>query len=336
MTVSDAPAGQAEDETYFFDDGDCIFLADNTIFRLHRAFLSRDPSSVFRNMFRDATGDTSEPIPLSDTAEDIRALCWLLYLPPGELYALAKTPGTVDVRKLLRILDMTHKYMMLQLETLASTMLDAIPAALPNYLATCTEEELEWAFELGIRHASAAAAPDSKQQLGRLLDLVETKWLTHIDASKPKFTYRRALDAGERHGRRKFQGRVYLRMHLIVSWTKGLVTSPSQDLQTHFGLTDIQFQRLLRGSLLLANIMPPRGLGAHLPMHTNCSYHAYCTDSWASINWKAEMARQPLVCLQNAKSKSNCAKQYLRNVPTDADLIADYFLGPVVSALADA
>ncbi|KAF7314799.1 hypothetical protein MKEN_00954300 [Mycena kentingensis (nom. inval.)] len=210
-TSSKAPT---KDLLYFFEDGDCTFLAGGVIFKLHKLLLCRDPKSMFRNLFNDAKGDASEMIPLSDSAEDIRALCWLLYMLPGDVYNLAKSPGKVDVLRHLRILDMTHKYILPHYESLAWTMLNATPNALSDFLVKCSEDQLEYALALGCRHTS----PDAT--LRELLGLVEQQWITRIINASPETSLRRALDIGERYGRRRIQTRVYLQLRKWLCWEK--------------------------------------------------------------------------------------------------------------------
>ncbi|KAF7364778.1 BTB domain-containing protein [Mycena venus] len=90
-TVTDGLQSLVNDDKYFFDDGDCMFIVGGFLFKLHRLFLSRDPESVFRDMFRIPQGSTTagnelDPIPLTeDSADDFRALCWALYALPGEI-----------------------------------------------------------------------------------------------------------------------------------------------------------------------------------------------------------------------------------------------------------
>jgi hypothetical protein len=95
------------DADYYFDDGDLIILAENTLFRVtihfsplhsdsdfcpfsqvHKFLLSRD-SSMFKDMFiipggsstAERTDGSSDETPLrvSDTFEAFRALLWVLY-----------------------------------------------------------------------------------------------------------------------------------------------------------------------------------------------------------------------------------------------------------------
>ncbi|KAJ7740198.1 hypothetical protein DFH07DRAFT_839185 [Mycena maculata] len=75
--------GAARDGDYYFDHGDFVICAENTLFRVHKFILSRD-SSIFMDMFvigksteDGATDETS--VLVSDTTEAFRALLWVLY-----------------------------------------------------------------------------------------------------------------------------------------------------------------------------------------------------------------------------------------------------------------
>ncbi|KAF7298652.1 BTB domain-containing protein [Mycena indigotica] len=83
LTKNDEPA-PVQDAKYFFEDGDCVFLASGVLFKLHKFNLCRDRNSMFANMFTDAGGVAAaqteqEVIRLDDAAEDFRALCWAIY-----------------------------------------------------------------------------------------------------------------------------------------------------------------------------------------------------------------------------------------------------------------
>jgi len=101
------PEGPIHDKEFFFEDGNCVILAESTLFKvfqlfdlsrvpqrcsylmtthqIHRFLLARD-CSAFTNMFTLPSGEhcpnsttESEPLVLPDSLEDFRALCWALY-----------------------------------------------------------------------------------------------------------------------------------------------------------------------------------------------------------------------------------------------------------------
>jgi hypothetical protein len=73
---------------YWFEDGNIILQAENTLFRVHQSILSRQ-SQIFKDTFAmpQAASDEDEServegcpvIPLSDTAEDLGHIISLLY-----------------------------------------------------------------------------------------------------------------------------------------------------------------------------------------------------------------------------------------------------------------
>ncbi|KAF7298662.1 BTB domain-containing protein [Mycena indigotica] len=78
LTVNSSPSAKVEqselhpkDETYFFPDGDCVLRVEGVYFNLHKAFLSRDPASMFRDMFRLPQCNTVTATAVSDNMNSI-------------------------------------------------------------------------------------------------------------------------------------------------------------------------------------------------------------------------------------------------------------------------
>jgi hypothetical protein len=81
---------EAEDQRvrsmYWFEDGNIVLQAEETLFRVHQSVLSRH-SSIFKDTFAMPQPPSQENkytegcpvLPLSDTAEDINNLLSLLY-----------------------------------------------------------------------------------------------------------------------------------------------------------------------------------------------------------------------------------------------------------------
>ncbi|KAJ7069360.1 hypothetical protein C8F01DRAFT_1112414 [Mycena amicta] len=235
-------SGPGKDEKYYFDDGDYTFLVDGVLFKLHKLSLYKHPDSAFRNMFQDAKEEVSDVIELDDKAEDFRALCWIIYATPLEIFHLASRPDEVGVRKYLSVLEMAHKYMLSDLETWAWSVARVQPPMVPNYLDICSLDELEHMFSLSIR--CQGSVPEFPA-------LVETAWLTRL--RRGELSSRQALTIGEFHGRRAFQGDVYMHLRGILINSEGpLLTSPALGLM-HLGLTKAQEHRLLLGWAILSH-----------------------------------------------------------------------------------
>jgi hypothetical protein len=71
---------------YWFEDGNIVLQAENTLFRVHRSILSRH-SQIFKDTFAMPQAPSQENesiegcpvVPLSDTAEDLGNIISLLY-----------------------------------------------------------------------------------------------------------------------------------------------------------------------------------------------------------------------------------------------------------------
>ncbi|KAF7299862.1 hypothetical protein HMN09_00993200 [Mycena chlorophos] len=327
------------DETYFFDDGDCTFLVGGVLFKLHKTILCRDPSSMFRNLFQDAKGKPSDAIPLFDTVDDMRALCWSLYAFPSEIYQLALSPGDVDVRKHLRVVDMAQKYLLPQYESLGWKFLQAVPGAIPAYLDRCSEDDLVYSHELGIRWqssgapgASGAADTAVSAMKSQLLEQVENKWVQRLARGDEQVTFSRALTTGETYDRRRLQGQVYLEARKLL-FLQRFVFSPSQPLNSRFNLTPKQFLRLLVGHSMLTNVLAAvrSAVSLKLPRRTSLAgcdsvYHPHCEKAFNALVW-GDLERDPVVAFRRARNTGyRCVNQHLDNIlPKEADL-AEYFL----------
>ncbi|KIL59055.1 hypothetical protein M378DRAFT_188059 [Amanita muscaria Koide BX008] len=112
------------DDSFYFEDGSCIFLVENTLFNVHRSLLSRDSSS-FTNMFTLPQGDKpvqgkSDDNPvllLGDTVTEFKHFLWALYALPSEIAAVSSQFG--DLTLLSDIAQVANKYFFKSVETWA-------------------------------------------------------------------------------------------------------------------------------------------------------------------------------------------------------------------------
>ncbi|KAF7345824.1 BTB domain-containing protein [Mycena venus] len=136
------------DASYYFDDGDLIILAGNTLFRVHKFLLSRD-SSMFKDMFiipggssaTERTDGSSDETPLlvSDTVDAFRALLWVLYALPPDLQAyLANDKTAVDLNRIVSVAETTNKYHFTSLEAWSMQVIKSVVPKLKFTEATST------------------------------------------------------------------------------------------------------------------------------------------------------------------------------------------------------
>nr|GAT59553.1 predicted protein [Mycena chlorophos] len=318
-----------EDADYFYEDGDCIFQVEGVLFKLHKIMLSRESNSMFREMFKHARAkpecddDVIEVIPLDDTVEEMRALCWILYALPTETHELLtceEIAAEHDIRKLMRVLHVTDKYNLQSFGQWAWILLSAKPATIPTFLENCAAEDLEYAFRLADR---------CRENAPGLADVVESAWIRRIESGE--LAHAHALTVAESVGwlGRSFQGRIYL--DLRKQLCHGAFVASLQRGLSHFGLSEAQLQRLLLGHAMLTNMM--RVPGTHRPnVLVDCPHRGGCRSTWESLGWDQ---RDPLafeaVARERAKSFP-CIAAHLKTLeyPTKEN-IADFFLGPVAT-----
>ncbi|KAF7364773.1 BTB domain-containing protein [Mycena venus] len=322
ITAADEPHGQNQpvhDDKYFFDDGDCMFLADGVLFKLHKLFLCRDPESMFRGMFSMPQNQMMDLdlITLSgDTAEEFRELCWVVYALPNEIY-LQATPDA-DIPKLLKVAKMSHKY---SLPTFESWALDMILiqckplAGAPGHLSVCGEDILLDLMTLALLSNHS-----------QLLDLVEENWLSRLRTGN--LPCKCALIAGEKHGRTVFLAEVYYHLNKELGKTRLPTTSPF----SHLNLTDTQLLRLLSGSTLLSNFWTHLRRDP-LPQKSSQCYgqHHSCLQVWSGAPW-AQDTFDPVAGLKAVQNyftggwKQRCPGLHIEQVITDFRVV-DYFFG---------
>jgi hypothetical protein len=117
--IASEPQAIVRDAIYYKDGGDCVLQVENTLFKVHKAFLSQD-SSAFVGMFSlpssstddaqvEGTSDENPILLYGDTVEQFRALLFLLYALPHQTEALV-VDKVSRLQELIAIAEITHKY----------------------------------------------------------------------------------------------------------------------------------------------------------------------------------------------------------------------------------
>ncbi|KAJ7028468.1 hypothetical protein C8F04DRAFT_1119445 [Mycena alexandri] len=223
-----------KDKEYFLEDGDCVFIVEGTLFKLHKWSLCRDPESMFHGMFslpQITSALSMDPIPLSDTADDFRALCWALYALPCEIQD--QNDSGTDISRLVAVANMSHKYSLPQFEKWALGMIWQHFQPRGDYLNDCSQNMLDTMYDL---------TADGKHE--GLCSLVKAKWLSRLKSGELQL--RHALDFGEAHNMRQFLADAYYQQALdMKSFMPKLVNgSEVADFST---LTRAQADRLIYG-----------------------------------------------------------------------------------------
>ncbi|KAF7298650.1 BTB domain-containing protein [Mycena indigotica] len=269
------PKAPTKDVVYFFATGDCVFLVENVLFKIHKERLTRepDPDCCFRGLFSSARdqgmstmgeidsvyeddgGGRFEIIPIDDKLVDFRALCWVLYALPGDIQQ--QNESGADISRLVSVANMAHKYMMPSYEAWALYMIHIHGQAPHNYFDTCSQEMLYRVFEAGLDG-------------GRddICVLVEARWIPRL--RKDELRLRDALDFGEKHGRRGFLGEAYYQQALRMPSFVPMIGKAQWLDFTQSDLTERQLGTLLRGFCSLSLLWQNLG---HAQSHVSgCGY----------------------------------------------------------------
>ncbi|KAF7314777.1 hypothetical protein MKEN_00951800 [Mycena kentingensis (nom. inval.)] len=305
-----SPGAHVMDEKYFFPDGNCVFLVEGTLFKLHRDLLARDPESFFRSLFGDATGSLTEAIPLSQVnAADFRILCWSVYLFPAETYNLRyEKIGNPEIARYLALLDTANKFTMPQFESWAWQMLSA-PAGkhkpLQAYLDSATEAILDLTMGRAFRSQKTA-----------LLERVKSTWIRRI--TNRELTFRAALDAGSKYSDRDFQADIYVTLWTRVRSDSLLGLSPTSGLST-LQLSEEESYKFATGFTILSNVFHLLSdAELTLPRSPRCNI----------VHWGGTCGCPTAWTTSTHGGEHRCIGDYLKKVNFSAD-IADYFMIPM-------
>ncbi|KAG6844038.1 hypothetical protein H0H87_010362 [Tephrocybe sp. NHM501043] len=123
------------DPEYYFEDGSCIFLVEDTLFNVHRTRLSNDTTTSFASMFSLPQGDLvvegqsdDNPIILiGDTAAEFRSFLWSFYALPPEI-----SKASENLLLMIDIARVSNKYGFKNLETWALNTIHEYVKRMPS------------------------------------------------------------------------------------------------------------------------------------------------------------------------------------------------------------
>ncbi|KAF8651967.1 hypothetical protein AX16_004610 [Volvariella volvacea WC 439] len=207
MTLEPSPVKltYTRDTTYYREDGDCVLLVGQVLFKVHRFLLAQD-SSTFGTMVHNPQppgggprrgSSDDDPITLTDDADEFRTLCWALYALAHEIGAQYDSKR-VDIPKIISLVRICGKYSFSSLEKWS---LDVLETHL-NTQSTCTFTDSCSADDLACILERSVLG-----QIKNLENFVEDKWLYRIQ--KGEFDVAYALNVAERLDLRQFQGFLY-------------------------------------------------------------------------------------------------------------------------------
>ncbi|KAK7028830.1 hypothetical protein VNI00_014843 [Paramarasmius palmivorus] len=302
------------DSTYYFEDGSCVLLVQDTLFNVHRTMLSKDNSS-FSTMFTLPQGTTEaegrsddNPIILTgDKPSEFRHFLWALYAIPPDLCQV--TSSGADLTLLIDIARISNKYSFKSMETWA---LDAIQSYVerkpsPLFLSLAGQG----ALALSGAETSLATNPtpvpgiESSAQLTKLIQLAQlcgherllstmVGLLRQLMSKSLQYAYL-AMTLADELDLRALRGAAYLEVMqraTVVRRGSTAIAIPHQgdlDEEGRLVITPAQQLRLLTGYWHLTRtwerirVSPPQFVHA-----TACgaTWHQHgCTQSWVEF-WK--------------------------------------------------
>ncbi|KDR82930.1 hypothetical protein GALMADRAFT_134458 [Galerina marginata CBS 339.88] len=262
--------GLTRDNEYYRDDsegGFCIFRVENTLFKVHKCYLLREPSA-FGDMFslpaipgnREGLSDDAA-VTLSDTAEQFQDLLWALYATPTQLYSTSEADWP-SIERLLNIAETTNKYCIASYETWA---LDRIVALAQNPMGFLRHGPPE----ICARALNIAALCNHQM----LLDIITQRLVPRIlwsDVDRQAI-----LKVAESRGLRKIQGVAYYRELIDMEnasdaprKSSRAIFPPSMDVEkrmlflaAHHSL--VNFWECIKAT-------PPTFIEHGCPAHTHC------------------------------------------------------------------
>ncbi|KAJ3558983.1 hypothetical protein NP233_g11376 [Leucocoprinus birnbaumii] len=222
------------DSEYFREDGDCVILVGDVVFKVDKYLLTQD-SPIFRTKLAAVDGiktvseDGSKAIALvlDDDASSFRDLCWVLSSSPNKLWEFVNYPLTdavmLRVKKLVRIAAISQKY------GFTKTSKWAVYG-----IATLYEKSWEAKKNLDA-HFSCAFEPNNDllkyftiaaefSQNEVMFGKAKQTWVKRIESGHD--TPYQALALAQDKGWRHFEGRVYLAILRALTKSNPLSASP--------------------------------------------------------------------------------------------------------------
>ncbi|KAL1745013.1 hypothetical protein HDZ31DRAFT_37367 [Schizophyllum fasciatum] len=345
----------ARDGEYFKPDGDCVFLVDGVLFKIHSVLVGRD-SSAFEDMLAlpnkgelAIRGSEEEPIELhGDTRDQFRALCWALYALPTEIYLQSTTD--MNLARMLDVAEMSNKYHFKAFEKWSIDMVAKFclrnRKTHEDYLTSCPPESIARILRLAV----LCHRQTFQGQIERI-------WIARLDSSdSASFTH--AIEVADSFGLRDFQGHAYYHQLLAMSTDAAPDAGGLSTPFTHSSLNGVQLMRLLSGhwSLTMFWARFAEG-GVKIPAASGCDTARHhpnvCVKSWQA-RWAEAVRSEAVLALRPCDALGKCralqailgsesvlhgwanvhcrhnALQELQDVVAQLqETLADHFLGPL-------
>ncbi|KAF9485785.1 hypothetical protein BDN70DRAFT_458207 [Pholiota conissans] len=275
--------GFVRDPDYFQEDseaGFCVFRVENTLFKVHKCYLLREPST-FQDMLSlpFVEGAADIPIPLYDTAEQFRDLLWALYAPPIE-FASVPTEDSFKIERLLNIAELANKYCLVSYETWALQCILALAQNPMGFLRSAPSEVCARALNI-------AALTNHHE----LLDMVAQRLVARMlwtDVERGPI-----LDVAESRGLRRLQGVAYYKEVIAMEQLSGF---DGDETRAYFppSVAAERRARFLAAHHSLVNLWECVRMAPPTFIDSGCTSHADCLAAWSEMWIDASSASQTM------------------------------------------
>ncbi|KAF9031445.1 hypothetical protein BJ165DRAFT_1358257 [Panaeolus papilionaceus] len=283
-------SGLTHDDEYYkeeFDSGFCIFRVENTLFKVHKCYLLREPSTFSDLLSLPCIQGSSEglcdewPITLSDTAEQFRDLLWVLYATPAQLLLAENyAPPTID--RLLNIARLANKYCITSYEIWAIKRLSVLAQSPTGFLR-------HEAPELCARALETASLVDDEELLSAIIHRLIPRMLWATIDCKPILAVAKARNIPVLQGIAYYKELLKYERH--EKWTVWRGAGPSEP-QFPEDMDEKTCEELMAAHHSLVRLW--EGLRVSAPNFSpdGCADHARCLQSWREM-WTSATSSIP-------------------------------------------
>ncbi|KJA23295.1 hypothetical protein HYPSUDRAFT_40127 [Hypholoma sublateritium FD-334 SS-4] len=286
LDLSHIPEGGLTLDTEYYkpdyEGGLCTFRVENTLFRVHKCYLLREPSA-FGDMFAlPLVGQIpgASPIPLYDTAVEFRDLLWALYALPTHLISTGNK-DCPSIGRLLNIAKLANKYCMASYETWALQEILALAQDPMGFLRSAPSEVCALALNVAVlcHH-------------DELLDLITHRLVARIlwtDVAREPI-----VEVAESRGSRRLQGVLYYKE--LVSAERNAKPDGARKTPLVFpaSISAEKRKHLLAAHHSLVNLCEWVRTNPPMFVDNGCTSHAECLTAWSDLWLSAGSADQTM------------------------------------------
>ncbi|KAG6848665.1 hypothetical protein H0H93_015036 [Arthromyces matolae] len=175
MEKSSSTEVRKRDPEFYFEDGSCIFLVEDTLFNVHRTRLSNDSATSFSSMFSlpqgalevEGKSDDNPIILTGDTPCEFRHFLWSFYALPPDINKACE-----NLTKMIDIARVSNKYGFKNLETWALNTIHEYVNRKPSPILAAVPPAHTYIFSSDAVKAKTIDADTHAQSIEELTKLI--------------------------------------------------------------------------------------------------------------------------------------------------------------------